>query len=85
MFRELGSKIVKFCKDEYAIKKDAHNFIFWGGLALSVCVNTTYPILKQVPKTIERACPVSLVGRVNNGSTTNSICPIIRPIGILFR
>ncbi len=50
MFRELGSKIVEFCNDNYAIKKDAHNLIFFGGLlgaGLAALVTKSPQILHQ--------------------------------------
>jgi hypothetical protein len=31
MFRQSGSKIVKLYQRDLAIKKDAQNFILWGG------------------------------------------------------
>ena len=36
MFRKLGSKIVELYQDDLAIKKDAHNFILFGGLLAAV-------------------------------------------------
>lgn len=50
MFRELGSKIVKFCKDEYAIKKDAKNLILWGGMLVAVLATAVTKSQQIIPR-----------------------------------
>ena len=36
MFRKLGSYLVTLYREDYAIKNDAHNLIFFGGLLAAV-------------------------------------------------
>ena len=47
MFRELGSKIVELYQDDLAIKKDAHNFILFGGLLGAFCIWAVHDVPKS--------------------------------------
>ena len=46
MFRQLGSKIVELYQDDLAIKKDAHNFILFGGLLGAFCIWAVHDVPK---------------------------------------
>lgn len=50
MFRKLGSYLVTLYREDYAIKNDAHNLIFFGGLlgaGLAALVTKSPQILHQ--------------------------------------
>jgi hypothetical protein len=49
MFRELGRKIVNLYQEDLAIKKDAKNFIFWGGLLGAFCIWAVHDVPKMLP------------------------------------